>query len=422
MEKINLFMTVGTGLGSKVGATESLAHGLLTSIMDVSPDFIVFCGSKDSIKTVDSIKDQYFKKNNKKLEEYNFVQLNDINNLSNCFETIENELLKYDSTDIIKCNYTSGTKTMSVALALCATLYKKDLVLVSGTRDETNLVCQGTEEHMRQNLFRVYDKLTLDKVKELFNNNRFESAKTFLDEIKILENKKIYSDLIEFYNRWDKFNHEEVASVDFSKESSKNFPEMKPQIQNNLKALNIINLKEKIEGNKTKNEHKLRCYYVLADILNNADRRAIEGKYDDAIARLYRSLELIAQIKLKIGYQLKTSNIEIEKVEKYCTDAQYINRLKQKNIHGKVKLGLKESFKLLNMMGNDLGNEFEKSEKKIKNILKLRNKSILAHGLEHRSKKEYLEFWEIVLNLAKFLYPDIEKLMEETKFPKFDSD
>ncbi|MDR3222229.1 MAG: TIGR02710 family CRISPR-associated protein [Methanobrevibacter sp.] len=419
MEEI-LFMTVGTGLGSKVGATESLAHGLLTSIMDVSPDFIVFFGSKDSVKTVDSIKDQYFKKNNKKLEKYNFVQLNDINNLSNCFETIEKELLKYDSTDIIKCDYTSGTKTMSVAVAICATIYNKVLVLVSGTRDETNLVCQGTEEQMRQNLFRVYDKLTLDKVKEFFNNNRFESAKTFLDEIKILDNKKIYSDLIEFYNHWDKFNHEEVASIDFSKESLENFPEMKLQIQNNLKSLNIINLKEKIEGNKTKNEHKLRCYYVLADILNNADRRAIEGKYDDAIARLYRSLELIAQIKLKKGYHLKTSNIDIEKVKKNCTDAQYINSLKQKKAYNNIKLGLNEAFKLLNMMNNDLGNEFKKSEKKIKNILSHRNMSILAHGLKHKSKKEYSEFWEIVLKLSKFLYTDIEKLMKETKFPKFD--
>lgn len=405
-------MTVGTGVGNNTEATESLAHGLLSSIDNIDPDFTVFFGSDDSKKTVDSIKVQYLRKYNKNFENYNFVHLNNINNFSDCFRTIEEELLKYSHTDIIKFNYTSGTKTMSVASAICATLYEKELILVSGTRNDTNVVIGGTEENIQQNLFRVYDKLNLEKVKEFFNINMFESAKIFLEKIKILDKKGIYSDLIDYYNYWDKFNHESASDL-YSQEFSNLSPNMKIQIQKNIKVLNIINPKV------NEKENDLRCYYILADLLNNADRRAGEGKYDDAIARLYRSLELIAQIKLKKGYRLITSNIDIEKVKKYCTDAHYINRLNQKKLHGKVKLGLKESFNLLNYLDNDLGKEFEKSEKRINNILSHRNMSILAHGLEHKNKKEYLEFKSVVLNLAKFLYQDIENFMEEAKFPKF---
>ncbi|MDR1820389.1 MAG: TIGR02710 family CRISPR-associated protein [Methanobrevibacter sp.] len=416
MKKI-LFMTVGTGVGNNIETTESLAHGLLSSIVNVDPDFTVFFGSDGSKKTVDSIKAQYLGKYNKNFENYVFVHLNNINNFSDCFKTIEEKLSEYSPTDIIKFNYTSGTKTMSVASAICATLYKKELILVNGTRNDTNIVIGGTEENIQQNLFRVYDKLNLEKVKEFFNINMFESAKIFLEKIKILDKKDIYSDLIDYYNHWDKFNHESAVKL-YSQDFSNLSPNMNIQIQNNIKVLNIINSKANFKTDEKEND--LRCYYILADLLNNADRRAGEGKYDDAIARLYRSLELIAQIKLKKGYRLITSNIDIEKVKKYCTDAHYINRLnQQKNSHGKVQSGLKESFNLLNCLGDDLGKEFKKSEKKIGSMLSHRNMSILAHGLEHKNKKEYLEFKSVVLNLAKFLYQDIENFMEEAKFPKF---
>ena len=42
----------------------------------------------------------------------------------------------------------------------------------------------------------------------------------------------------------------------------------------------------------------LRKCYILASLINNSIRRAEEYKYDDTVARLYRSSELIAQIRL----------------------------------------------------------------------------------------------------------------------------
>ncbi len=79
---------------------------------------------------------------------------------------------------------------------------------------------------------------------------------------------------------------------------NKNFPEVSRQLNKNIKALGVLN----------NPDNQLRCKYILASMLNNARRRADESKYDDAIARLYRSLELIAQIKLK-EYGLKSSEL-----------------------------------------------------------------------------------------------------------------
>ena len=49
---------------------------------------------------------------------------------------------------------------------------------------------------------------------------------------------------------------------------------------------------------KKKEPLEKRIEYYLPDLLNNAYRQIEEGKIDDAIARLYRISELIAQIKL----------------------------------------------------------------------------------------------------------------------------
>ena len=38
---------------------------------------------------------------------------------------------------------------------------------------------------------------------------------------------------------------------------------------------------------------------MVEDLLLNAERRAIQGRYEDAIGRIYRAIELIAQIRLK---------------------------------------------------------------------------------------------------------------------------
>ena len=71
-----LFMTVGTGVGlDKEKKVRNLAHGLLSSIESYNPDKIVFFGSEESIETVESLKEQYYEKKGKELENCEFVGL-----------------------------------------------------------------------------------------------------------------------------------------------------------------------------------------------------------------------------------------------------------------------------------------------------------------------------------------------------------
>ena len=53
------------------------------------------------------------------------------------------------------------------------------------------------------------------------------------------------------------------------------------------------------------------------------------------------------------------------------------------------------------------------------NFLSNRNKSILAHGLENKTKKDYEDFEEFVILLSKKVKEDIERFLTQTSFPKF---
>lgn len=161
-------------------------------------------------------------------------------------------------------------------------------------------------------------------------------------------------------------------------------------------------------------EHNLKKYYMLASILNNARRREDENKFDDAVARLYRSLELIAQIRLSKEYCIDSSNVDIDVLRQNNVDEDYLSEI---HISDEIKFGLTADYELLAQLNDDLGDFYLKNKKQIRNILKFRNNSILAHGFDSCSKKEYDEFSGIVLKAANLLHNDMEKFIEETKFP-----
>lgn len=153
---------------------------------------------------------------------------------------------------------------------------------------------------------------------------------------------------------------------------------------------------------------------MLASILNNARRREDENKFDDAVARLYRSLELIAQIRLSKEYGIDSSNIDIDVLRQNNVDEYYLSEI---NISEEIKFGLTADYELLAKLNDELGDFYLENKNQIRNILKFRNNSILAHGFDSCSKKEYDEFSGIVLKAANLLHNDMEKFIEETKFP-----
>ena len=401
---IALFMTVGTGRKTKE-SIRSLAHGLLSAIGHYNPDQIVFFGSEDSKETVSSLKEQYHEEKKKELADHEFIMITAVDDFNECFEKMRRKIEEYEDYEII-IDYTSGTKTMTMSAAICSMLYHKKLNLISGVRGKDGIVILGTENQREQNLYSAYDELLFDKVKDLFNSYRFNEARSTLNEIVILEDREAYGKMIDAYDRWDKFNHNAAFEI--------------------LKDVKD----DRVSENKAflgKLVHKKDVKLFIVDLINNAARRIEEAKYDDAVARLYRTIELIAQARLTdmklieegrfkdngvfaIRLDLLKEKLGGEAVNKYC-DGQKDDDLKR----GIIKLSLYKSYALLHDLNDDLGVKFDEDDT-LQTLLQSRNSSILAHGLRSVEKDVAERLFEKVIEYAGIAL--LDELVGKAAFPR----
>ncbi|RLF37520.1 MAG: TIGR02710 family CRISPR-associated protein [Thermoplasmata archaeon] len=398
-----LFMTVGTGIGKDEGI-KSLAHGLAFAIRRHSPDRVVFFGSEKSKQTIEEIKEQYREMEGKELKDdmYEFVQIGNIDSFRDCYEAMEKKVKDYERDEII-VDYTSGTKTMTTSAAIVAMLYQKPLYVTSGKRGENGLVIPGTEEVKQQNLYSAYDKFSLDKAKEAFNSYRFEDARNYLKCIVALEEKRDLLMLVDAYELWDRFNHREAWKI------LKEVKLREEGINRNKEFLGRLN--------KAVDEGKDVREFLIPDLLNNAGRRLEEGKYDDAVARLYRCLEMMMQYVLWRDYQIDSSDVDTWKLRILNLEDKVVDAIeKKRGDDGKIRLGLMDDIELLHYLGNDLGKI--KDDGEIRDLLRRRNYSILAHGNEPVDEKTARRFYGRVKEIAGRVVDDLDRMMELSRFPK----
>lgn len=410
-KKRALLISTGTTHDGKQKSIDSMAKGLLTSAYNQNPDIIYFIVSDSSEATIESMKRQYSLEKDDEFYPYKSIKINDIDDFDEIFNIYESKIIELEEDGYeITIEFTTGTKQMSLAAAFAAMLYKKTLIKYRRKRDGTKYV-EGTETIETQNFYRIYDKTKIGTIKESFNNNRYETGKSLIKELSGTINKELYYDLFTSYQYFDNTEYEQAYKNFKIDEFKEEWPEFSNQLNKNKQALHELN--SEFSSKKT-------GLYQLGCMLNNAKRRAGEYKYDDAIARLYRSLELMAQLRLK-EKELNSSNIDIEilKTKKLSQeDIDYYEKLRDQESK-KIRIGLIEDFELLNKIGNPLGKEYKKIENEVKNVIKFRNESILAHGLKPLSKEQYQQFEEVVLKLANVFDKKIDSYIEFTQFPKF---
>lgn len=152
-------------------------------------------------------------------------------------------------------------------------------------------------------------------------------------------------------------------------------------------------------------------YELVGDLINNAERHAHRGYFDDAVGRLYRATEMFAQTRLKITHNLDSGemtpgNLPAEIRPKYQTRVRENNRL---------LLGLRDDYALLADLNDPMGVLFESRSRKITDILKKRNDSIFAHGVRPLSDSDYRKVKE---TLAGFIEESAVKNGIEYRVPQ----
>jgi CRISPR-associated protein (TIGR02710 family) len=151
----------------------------------------------------------------------------------------------------------------------------------------------------------------------------------------------------------------------------------------------------------------------VVDLLSNADRRAEEGKYDDAVARLYRATEMAGQVAFQKHFGCATNDVPPEKLPEALRDA-YTRKYGSED-KKTLKLPLVATFKALAAAGEATGKRFEERFKQLQGVLQGRNESILAHGTQPLEKKHYDAFRPLVLDLTGIAEGDL------VRFPKLET-
>ncbi len=153
----------------------------------------------------------------------------------------------------------------------------------------------------------------------------------------------------------------------------------------------------------------------LSDLWRNAERRACQGRFDDAVARCYRLIEWTAQWHLKRTFEIDTGKLNWESPH---LSQQVIDCAGLRDQTGKRTLsGLVQALQLAAALEPDgcfdrlLKGPFPErrgktGEKRLRDMLDLRNRSILAHGEKPLGGEDWTKFADFMAHWnSQVLHP-----------------
>lgn len=382
---------------------------IIVSLKEYRPEFVCFFASEQSVEKIWEIKNSLdFSVTDRK------VLLADPQNLTECYrkslECVERVREAGFCKEEVLVDFTGGTKPMSGMLLVVGLAEGYNFVYVGGTQREKNnlgVVKTGTEVIVKgPNPWHLYAVEQRKKLCLYFNRYQFTACQEIILEAlahcqKGSAEEELFRGLknvVEGYLEWDRFKHDKAREC---LKQGASLLDIFARLTNNMKILSFLaNLHDNLNylndfASQTKGYQELSRCHIL-DLLANARRRYSEGKYDDAVARLYRSLEMTAQWKLKSAYNINTSQVSPEQVPASIRE-QYIIK------YGKgdyLQIPLAASFGLLYALGDPMGEVFTRQQKEIDKILYARNHSILAHGTEPVGKDLYVKFAPTVTGIC----------------------
>lgn len=283
-------------------------------------------------------------------------------------------------------SYTGGTKNMTAGGVLLGIQYPEwELAIQKGPRRDLAKVERG-DTWWPVNAISIYADIQLEIYNSLLENYEYDTVKQLLQPLlmnRTLPKPKLKAlqhlrRLCEAFSLWDRFDHNKA-----------------------LELLDVLGGETgpwvrlaRILAGKVK---KPSPYQAVADLVLNAQRRKKQVRHDDAVARLYRAVEMLAQVRLKNVYKIETGKIILQDLpdtvrEKYCERAD-------KN--GEIKLPLSNAYQLLFDLNDDLGKLWCQHRSEMINALEIRNFSILAHGIRPIEEARYMVCGNVLQEFIK---------------------
>lgn len=408
---ISHIVTIGT---TPPGVPEDVVDALIADLKPSRPDRVVVLATDDSVANADRLLDGIgVAKNRRRVRVISSAQ-----SLDEAYTAVNEEITTLLSGGIeagnIILHYTAGTKVMSAGAVLAAVnndVQSLRYLFSEGRRSKSIPVTTPTASVLQDKQLRIAKRLLIEL--------RFGAARRVIADLRRDETDEpraahytTLETLASAYEAWDSFRTADflrlyksiagsLGELDFFREFR-----ISPAQE---KALSIIGAAESADG--------VYPDELLIDLYNNVIRRLHEGRPDDAVTRLHRAAELYAQVILMQDYKIRTDDVDIRKIPpRSRTTFEAERRLHD----AKIKIGLRKSYELLEILGHPIGQEYRQHER-FQAILDERRNLVLAHGTRSASMKLAREFLREVEALMKLRIRDLRKRAAAQQFPWIDN-
>ncbi len=407
----SIICTVGTGRDR-----EDIAKAILFSIQHHAADRAVFlCSQKTRDETLPHILDGWTDAENRYVVDI-CPDPDDVQALFIRWNERWSNWVPADVDGRVIVDFTSGTKPMSAAAFALAVARGADTVsYVTGPRDSTGRVSESKTVQALAPMLIVAHRQLCQAV-DHFHAGSYAAAAGLAAPLRKAEAlpderlraiaESVYG-VAAAYEAWDRFDWKAARNAVWHKHGR--FERTTWPWLDSVEQLRENG--ELIRAAEDVRRSQVYRAEMVADLLGNVKRCLDRHDWDDALARLYRACEMLAQLKLLRDHDLRTGDVDVEKLPE-SVRPQYQKR-KDSSPIARVKLGLEQAYTLLEELGDPLGAEFRKvygdlsRPGPLRAALTARNDSLLAHGIQPIPQQKAEQLYEHVLALARQTDPAI---------------
>ena len=263
-------------------------------------------------------------------------------------------------------DYTGGTKTMSAALVTAALdLERVELQLVTGNRANLIKVKSGTELAIPASVALTRFQRRFQQALIPWSRFAYDESADLLkaapppNDTTLRGKHQRARDLSLAFAAWDRFDHATARHY---------LEPYRPLLGSQLPQL--FGALDRLTGDTPAREPLL-----IFDLWRNSQRRAVQHRWDDAVARLYRLIEWSAQWLLRSRAHIDTADIPPHQIPEGLPLTPGRN--------GKIQAGLYAAWQLAaHHCGPEAETFWNENHKRLLDYLQVRNTSILAHGFQ----------------------------------------
>ncbi len=264
-----------------------------------------------------------------------------------------------------------------------------------------------------ENPYEYYGDMDMQILKKNFDSGFFDPAHDVCEQLQknvrdLALGKKLdmLQDLIKIYCDWDGFLHSSFAQNAKGRKEESYLAQRLEAVYEECTRYGIIlvkeeELKQNIEFLKEIDKHwksgsNIVDRFRLVDLFLNAERRAIQGKYDDATARLYRCIEMCAVLLMeKEGiFDIKNPDYEDFAAKHNMDKDDLFSKFKDLSTFDSPRTppGLNDIMLMLQVVNIPAAHMYarmNRTDEEEESLRDKRNRSLLAHGTSPITADDY---------------------------------